>query len=68
MENTSLLIWGTLFGAIGIGFFSYGRKQRALIPLFTGIALFTFPYFMPNLTALILVGIALVALPYFVKI
>lgn len=68
MEDTSLLIWGMLFGAIGIGLFSYGRKQRAIVPLFTGIALFVFPYFMPNVTVLLIVGIVLVALPYFVRI
>ncbi len=68
MEGTSLLVWGMLFGAIGIGFFSYGRKQKAIIPLLTGIALFVFPYFVPNVTVLIIVGLALVALPYFVRI
>jgi len=68
MESTSTLIWGMLFGAIGIGFFSYGRKQRALIPLFTGIALFVFPYFVPNVTVLLIVGAALVAIPYFIRL
>jgi len=68
MDSSSQLIWGMLFGAIGIGFFSYGRKQRALIPLFTGISLFIFPYFMPNVTVLLIVGTALVALPYFVRV
>jgi len=68
VEGTSLLVWGMLFGAIGIGFFSYGRKQKAIIPLLTGIALFVFPYFVPNVTVLIIVGLALVALPYFVRI
>jgi hypothetical protein len=68
MESTSLLVWGILFGAIGIGFFSYGRKQRVIIPTFTGIGLFVFPYFMPNVTVLVMVGVALVALPYFVRI
>jgi len=68
METTSTLIWGMLFGAIGIGFFSYGRKQRALVPLFTGIALFVFPYFVPNVTVLLIVGAVLVAIPYFIRL
>lgn len=68
MANTSLMLWSVLFGGIGIGFFSYGRKQRAIIPLFVGIALITFPYFMPSLTWLIIVGCTLIALPYFVRI
>jgi hypothetical protein len=68
MEGTSLLIWGVLFGALGIGFFTYGRKQKAVVPLITGIALFIFPYFISNVYMLVIVGAILVALPYFVKI
>ena len=68
MEGTSLLVWGMLFGAIGLGFFTYGRKQKAVAPLVTGIALFIFPYFISNVYALVIVGFALVVLPYFVRI
>jgi len=68
MEGTSLLIWGMVFGAIGLGFFTYGRKQKVVVPLFTGIALFVFPYFISNVYILVIVGVILVALPYFVKI
>jgi len=68
MSNTSTLLWGMLFGSIGLGFFIYGRRQKAVIPLLTGIALFIVPYFVTNLYMLVIVGIALVALPYFVRI
>ncbi len=68
MENTSQLIWGMIFGAIGLGFFVYGRRQKAVVPLVTGIALFIFPYFMANAYMLVLAGALLVALPYFVRI
>ena len=68
MEGTSLIIWGVLFGALGIGFFTYGRKQKAVVPLITGIALFVFPYFISNVYMLVIVGAVLVALPYFLKI
>ncbi len=68
MENTSLFIWGMIFGIIGLGFFTYGRKQKAVIPLLTGIALFVLPYFISNVHMLIVVGIILIALPYFVRI
>jgi len=66
--DSSLLIWEMLFGAIGLGFFSYGKKQKAIIPLFTGISLFIFPYFISNLYLLLVMGFALIALPYFVRI
>ena len=67
MEATSLLIWGIMFGAIGLGFFTYGRRQKAVVPLLTGIALFIFPYFISNVYMLVIAGAALVALPYFVR-
>jgi len=68
MEGTSLLIWGMLFGVIGLGFFTYGKKQNAIVPLLTGIALFVFPYFISHVYILVIVGIILVVLPYFVRI
>ena len=57
MKGTSLLIWGMLFGAIGLGFFTYGRKQKAVVPLFTGITLFIFPYFISNIYVLVIAGV-----------
>ena len=68
MESTSLLIWGMLFGAIGLGYFTYGKKQKAVVPLFVGIALFIFPYFISNIYVLVAAGVILVVLPYFVRI
>ena len=44
--NEATLLWSVLFGGIGVGFFSYGRKQKAIVPLLTGIALFAFQYFI----------------------
>ena len=68
MTDTSVIIWGMIFGSIGFGFFLYGKKQRAVVPLFSGIALFIVPYFIPNVYLLILTGILICALPYFLKI
>jgi hypothetical protein len=66
--NASTLIWGVIFGSIGLGFFVYGKKQKAVIPLLSGIGLMIFPYFISNLYILILSGTILVALPFFIKI
>jgi len=66
--NTAVLLWGMLFGSIGLGFFMYGKKQRAAVPLMVGIALSVYPFFVTNLAALIVVGLALTVLPYFVRI
>jgi len=68
MEGSSQLIWGMIFGAIGLGYFMYGRKQRAVVPLLTGISLFIFPYFVSNIYMLVGLGSILVMVPYFIKI
>jgi ABC-type Na+ efflux pump permease subunit len=67
MNDSSMMLWSVLFGGIGIGYFIYGKKQKAVVPLLVGLALFVFPYFMPNVTLLLLVGLVLVAIPYFIK-
>ena len=65
--STTLLFWGVLFGSVGLGYFLYGKKQRAVVPLVCGIALMAFPYFISNTVVLVAVGIALAAIPYFVR-
>jgi predicted membrane protein len=65
--DTSSLLWGLLFGSIGLGFFVYGRRQRTVVPLVCGIALMIFPYFVPNNILLVVLGVALIAIPYFVR-
>lgn len=68
MQGTTLLLWGLLFGAIGIGFLTYARKQKAVVPLISGIALLVLPYFFSNVYLLVLSGTVLVALPYFIRL
>jgi hypothetical protein len=68
MSNTSTLMWGVIFGSIGLGFFVYGKRQKAAIPLLSGIGLMVFPYFISNPYILILLGIVLIALFYFIRI
>jgi hypothetical protein len=62
--SESTLLWGLLFGSIGVGFALYGKQQRAVVPLLCGIALMVYPYFIPNVFALVAIGIVLMALPY----
>lgn len=66
--TTSLLLWGLLFGSIGLGFFLYGKKQRRVVPLVCGLALMIFPYFVSDIILIVVVGIVLIAIPYFVRI
>ena len=68
MMHPSVLIWGVIFGSIGIGFFIYGKKQKVVMPLFCGIGLMIIPYFIANIYILVLSGIVLITLPYFIRI
>jgi hypothetical protein len=68
LDSTAVLIWGMLFGAIGFGYFLYGKKQKAIIPLCVGIVLCVFPYFIADVYVLVGVGVILVAIPYFVRV
>ncbi len=65
--NESWLLWGLLFGSIGLGFFVYGRKQKAVVPMVCGLALMIFPYFISNTIVLVAIGAMLTAVPYFVR-
>jgi hypothetical protein len=61
-------MWGVLFGSVGLAFFTYGKRQRAVVPLVCGIVLMVFPYFVSSTILLVVLGAALVAVPYFVRI
>ena len=65
--STSAIFWGLLFGSIGFGYFVYGRKQKAVVPLACGLALMVFPYFVANTVALVVIGVVLSVLPYFLR-
>lgn len=67
MNSEWELVWGVLFGSIGLGFFIYGKKQAMVVPLVSGLALMVYPYFMPNAVALVLAGLVLIAIPYFFR-
>lgn len=61
------LLWAVIFGSIGIAFFVYGRRQRAVVPLICGVALVILPYLVSDTLLLVVAGVALIALPYFYR-
>ena len=67
MMEPSSFILGMIFGIVGFAFFTYGRKQRALIPLCAGIGLFTSPYFISDQTLLIGIGVLLLVVPFVIR-
>ena len=63
----SMLLWGLLFGSVGLGYFMYGRQQEKLIAKYSGVSLIVYPYFVPDVYWLVGIGAALVALPFFLR-
>jgi hypothetical protein len=66
--NEAWLLWGLLFGSLGLGFFVYGKKQKAVVPMACGIGLMVYPYFISNTYALVAIGCVLTVVPYFLRI
>jgi hypothetical protein len=66
--NESKLVLGLLFGAAGIGYLIYGRRQRVLMPFLAGVGLLGAPYLVDSTGLLVLMGVVLLALPFVVKL
>jgi len=68
MGSEAEILWGLLFGSIGLSFFVYGKNQKAIVPFVCGLALMVFPYFVSGTLALLAVGVLLMAIPYFIRL
>ena len=66
MFDSSIFIWGIVLGAVGMGYFTYGKQQRKIMPLISGVGLFVLPYFVDNLTLLLIGAFILMALPFII--
>ena len=67
MNETVTFIVYVIFGAVGLGYFVYGRRQKMLVPLICGVGLMGYPYFVNNTTLLMIIGCVLLGIPFFVK-
>ena len=67
MNDTLSFVVYVLYGAVGLGYFVYGKRQKMLVPLFCGLGLMGFPYFVSDATMLVVIGCVLLGLPFFVK-
>jgi predicted membrane protein len=68
MPTPTLLFFAIVFSFIGLSFFMYGKRQKAIVPLVDGIALCIFPYFVQDVLLMLVIGAGLIAIPYFVRI
>jgi len=50
------LIGGILFGSIGFVAFIYGKRMQVWKPMFLGLALMVYPYFVTNDVVLFALG------------
>jgi hypothetical protein len=66
--TTSILLLGVLFGAVGVGYVMYARKQKAPLPLVCGVALMVMPYFLSNAVVLFLLCAVVAVLPWVVRL
>ena len=60
------LIIGFIAGVFGVAYFVYGKKQTKLSAMLAGVALCVYPYFVENIWLDILIGAALLAVPFLV--
>jgi hypothetical protein len=62
--STTTLVIGILTGAIGMGYFIYGKRQTKFAPLLAGMTLCVYPYFVDSVVWLIVIGAALMVVPF----
>lgn len=62
--DTTSLVLSMLWGAIGAGYFIYGKKQSRLVFLLCGIVLCVFPIFVSGSTVSLILGLAMTIAPF----
>ena len=62
----SSLFVGVIAGAIGMGYFIYGKRQTKIVAMVAGALLCVYPYFIDSLLWLYLVGLLLIAAPFLI--
>jgi len=65
MTTAGILI-GILTGAVGVGYFIYGKRQTKFVPLVSGMLLCVYPYFLSSVMWMVVIGAMLVAAPFFI--
>jgi hypothetical protein len=68
MPSPTALMLDLFFGAIGMAYFIYGKKQSHLVALVAGLALMVVPYFLGNPYLLSAICVAIMLAPKFIKL
>ncbi len=59
-------IVGFVAGIFGMAYFVYGKRSGKFAPMLAGVALCVYPYLIDDLLWLIVVGVLLLAAPFFI--
>jgi hypothetical protein len=65
--DVNSMIVGFIAGIIGTAYFIYGKRQALLSAMLAGAALCIYPYFIDSVLWLCVVGILLMAAPFFAR-
>ena len=68
MDTSTKIVLGMILGSIGIGYIVYGKKQQRDIAFLSGFPFVAYPYFVPNVALVILIGIVFMALSFIIFI
>lgn len=68
MPDTSFLLISLVFSSIGLGYFIYGRKQKHKIAFYSGLCLMLYPYMISDPLWLVVIGVALMSAPRFIRL
>ena len=60
------ILIGILTGALGTAYIVYGRRQTKMVPLLSGLMLCVYSYFIESWVWLCVVGVVLLAAPFFI--
>jgi len=62
--NQASFVWSLLFGAVGAGYFMYGKKLQKGVPLACGLGLMVVPYFVSSTLAIVVICGLLCVAPF----
>jgi len=62
--DTKFLFASLLWGSIGVGYFIYGKKQQAIVPLIGGLLMIAVSYLVSSALLMSLISISLMVAVY----
>lgn len=68
MPDPTHLFLSFLYSSIGIAYYIYGKKQQMIIPFVSGVGIFLIPYLIGSVAQLVIAGVALMSLPFFIRV